>query len=144
MVFSDCLKFANDNPFCYLATMDGDQPHVRGFMLWYADETGFYFHTADSKNVFKQLKVNPRLEVCFFVPERYPNLGIMLRVAGKVKFIEDTQIIQKLLEERPFLQKMADGPDAPKLNVLQIYTGLAYFWKIENNLKEQEVEKIKF
>lgn len=144
MNFNDCIKFANEHPLCYLATMDGDQPHVRGFLLWYADETGFYFHTADSKNVFKQLKVNPRLEVCFFVPERYPDLGIMLRVAGQVKFIEDTQVKQRLLEERPFLKEMASGPDDPKLSVFQIYTGSAYFWRIENNLKESEVEKIKF
>ncbi|MFH1259952.1 MAG: pyridoxamine 5'-phosphate oxidase family protein [Elusimicrobiota bacterium] len=144
MNFNDCIKFAKEHPLCYLATMDGDQPHVRGFLLWYADETGFYFHTADSKSVFKQLKVNPRLEVCFFVPERYPDLGIMLRVAGKVKFIEDTQVKVRLLEERPFLQEMAGGPDDPKLSVFQIHTGSAYFWRIENNLKESEVEKIKF
>jgi len=39
----DCIKFANENPVCYIATMDGDQPRVRGFLMWFADEKGFYF-----------------------------------------------------------------------------------------------------
>ena len=43
MDFQDCIKFATEIPVCYLATADGDQPRVRTFLLWYADETGFYF-----------------------------------------------------------------------------------------------------
>ena len=43
MDFKDCVKFANDNKTCYLATADGDQPRVRALGMWYADETGFYF-----------------------------------------------------------------------------------------------------
>jgi uncharacterized pyridoxamine 5'-phosphate oxidase family protein len=41
--YQDCIKFANENPVCYIATMDGDQPRVRGFLMWFADEKGFYF-----------------------------------------------------------------------------------------------------
>ena len=59
MEFKDCIKFANDNPMTYVATLDGNQPRVRGFMMWYANESGFYFHTGATKSVYEQLKANP-------------------------------------------------------------------------------------
>ncbi len=47
-----CIDFANDTNFCFLATNDEDQPRVRALAFWFADENGFYFQTAD-KNLFK-------------------------------------------------------------------------------------------
>jgi pyridoxamine 5'-phosphate oxidase len=38
MDLKDCIEFANKNPVCWLATAEGDQPRVRGFLLWYTDE----------------------------------------------------------------------------------------------------------
>jgi nitroimidazol reductase NimA-like FMN-containing flavoprotein (pyridoxamine 5'-phosphate oxidase superfamily) len=43
MDYKDCIKFANENPVCYVATADGDQPRVWGLLMWFADETGFFF-----------------------------------------------------------------------------------------------------
>ena len=61
MEFKDCIKFANENPVSYIATVDGDQPRVRAFLMWFADESGFYYHTGTAKSVYKQLKNNPRV-----------------------------------------------------------------------------------
>ena len=109
MDYQDCIKFANENPVCYIATMDGDQPRVRGFLMWFADENGFYFHTAASKEVCKQLKNNPKVELCFYAPETHPNVGKMMRVAGEVEFLNDIALKARLLEERPFLKAIATG-----------------------------------
>ena len=145
MEITDCTKFANEKPVCYLATADGDQPRVRGLLLWFADKSGFYFHTGSTKSVCKQLKKNPKMEVCFFAPEQPQKVGKMLRVAGKVKFLNDLALKARLLEERPFLKAIGTGkPDDPLLAVFHIYTGEAYFWTMENNLRESEIERIKF
>lgn len=145
MDLKDYIEFANKNPACYIATIDNDQPRVRGFLLWYADESGFYFHTGTTKNVFKQLRKNPKLEVCFIAPSRDPAEMKMMRIAGKVKFIDDLKLKAKLLEERSFLKAMGTGkPEDPMLAVFKIYTGEAHFWKMENNLRESEIERIKF
>ena len=145
MELNDCIEFANKNPACFLATADGDQPRVRGFLLWYADESGFYFHTKTSKNVFKQLKKNPKIEVCFMAPSQDPAEMKMMRLAGKVKFLDDLKLKARLLEERPFLKAIGTGkPDDPLLAVFNIYTGEAHFWTMENNLRESQIEKIKF
>lgn len=61
----ECLKFANENPASSLATVEGDQPHVRGMAFWFADRSGFYYHTATTKNVCRQLRKNPKAELSF-------------------------------------------------------------------------------
>jgi uncharacterized pyridoxamine 5'-phosphate oxidase family protein len=40
MEFKDCIKFATKTPASYVAKVEGDQPRVRGFLIWYADKTG--------------------------------------------------------------------------------------------------------
>lgn len=50
----------------YLATVEGDQPRVRGMFLFHADENGIIFHTASTKDVYAQIKKNPKAELCFF------------------------------------------------------------------------------
>lgn len=143
MNFKDCIEFANKYPVCYLATVEGDQPRVRGFMMWYADENGFYFHTGTSKNVCRQLKKNPNIEVCFFAPD--PNVGKMMRVTGKARFLDDINLKARLLEERPFLKAIGIAkPDDPLLAVFQIYSGEARFWTMENNMRESEIKGIRF
>jgi uncharacterized pyridoxamine 5'-phosphate oxidase family protein len=53
---NDCVKFANANPASYLATQDGNQPRVRGLLLWYADASGLYYNIGATKDVYKQLQ----------------------------------------------------------------------------------------
>lgn len=145
MELKDYIEFANKNPACYLGTADGDQPRVRGFLLWYADESGFYFHTGTPKNVCKELKKNPTIEVCFIAPSQDPAKLKMMRLAGKVMFLDDLKLKARLLDERPFLKAIGTGkPDDPLLAVFKIHTGEAHFWTMENNLKESQIEKIKF
>ncbi len=60
MDFNDCVKFANENKMCSLATADGDQPRVRAMGMHYADDTGFYFNTESTKALAKQLIVYKR------------------------------------------------------------------------------------
>jgi pyridoxamine 5'-phosphate oxidase len=145
MKLSDVTQFANANPICYLATADGDQPHVRGMMLWYADETGFYFHSGGPKRLIGQLKKNPKAEACFFQPPQTPPGGTMMRVAGKVEFVDDLTLKARLLEERPFLKSLGiDDPSNPMLVVFRIYTGEAHFWTMAENMRESETERVKF
>ena len=86
MSFQDCVKFANENPVCYVATTDGDQPRVRAFVIFFADENGFYFGTLSPKDVSRQLKTNPKVEVCFYNNARPMK---MMRVTGEVEFLDD-------------------------------------------------------
>jgi len=144
MELKDCAKFANENPVCYIATAEKNQPRVRAFAMWFADEGGFYFHTGSAKAICRQLKNNPRVEVCFYAPEPPPKVGRMMRVAGEAEFINDTALRARLLEERPFLKQMGiKGPQDTQLAVFRVRNGEAYFWTMENNMRESEAERIR-
>ena len=144
MNFKDCIEFANKNPISYIATVDKDQPRVRAFLMWFADEKGFYFHTAASKGVCKQLRRNPKVEVCFYAPAPPPDVGKIMRVAGEVEFLDDINLKRRLLEERPFLKAMGIGPEDPLLVVFRICRGEARFWTMENNMREAGIGAIRF
>jgi pyridoxamine 5'-phosphate oxidase len=137
--FDDCVKFANANPSGYLATVDGDQPRVRGLLLWFADQTGFYFSTVATKDLYKQLKANPKVELCFFDPKT-KNMQ-MMRVTGKVEFQHDIETKKRLIDARPFLKQWGLTPESPGLIVFRVGKGEAFFWSIDKNMEPKQFIK---
>jgi uncharacterized pyridoxamine 5'-phosphate oxidase family protein len=136
MTIKDCIKFTNQNPFCYLATTEGDQPRVRALGFWFADDSGFYFQTAAVKQFPQQLRRNPKTEVCFYRHEG--TIGTMLRISGKVEFVNDIKLKERVLRERPFLKNFGLTIESPELVIFRIAHGKAHFWTMENNLKPKE------
>jgi len=139
MEFTDCVKFANANPVAWLATVDGDQPRVRGMGMWYADETGFYFQTATMKDLVRQLRENSNVEFAFFKPEEM--VGTMLRVSGEIEFLDDVEIKKKVLSDRPFLSELGLTAESPELVIFRVSKGEAHFWDWESNLKPKNIIK---
>ena len=144
MEFQDCIQFATENPVCYLATVEGDQPRVRTFLLWYADESGFYFIPLSTKQVFEQLQRNPKLELCFYNNAPDPANWKHMRVRGKAEFLEDKETLERAYENRSFLDPLLGFSAKPYLRPFRVAAGEAYFWTLPDNLKEAEVEKLSF
>ena len=140
MNLKEFTKFANDNPVGYVATAEGNQPHVRAFLMWFADETGFYFHTGEQKKVCQQLRKNPLVEVCFSSQSH----DKIMRVAGEVEFLNDAGLRARLIEERPFLKAIVPGPQDPNLAVFRMHHGEARFWTMEFNMREGEAPRASF
>ena len=124
MESDEVIKFANENPMGFLATVDGTQPRIRGFQLWYADQTGLYYSTNAGKDIYKQLKANPKVEACFFSPKDRQQL----RVAGTAEFVDDLEMKKKLVEARPFLKQAGLTPENPGLVLFRIAKCKAHFW----------------
>jgi uncharacterized pyridoxamine 5'-phosphate oxidase family protein len=144
--FEKCVQFANDHPTCYVATVDGDQPRVRAFGMWFADKDGFFFSTGKTKSIYRQLVANPKVELCFYAPpERAPedggrvDIGTLMRASGTVRFLDDAGLKQRLFDERPFLRSVAENTV-----IVHVQNGEAWFWKWENNLLEADVKRIPF
>ena len=146
MSFQEYVKFANENPVCYFATAEGDQPRVRALRMWFADDKGFHFQTQAVKALYKQLKNNRKVEVCFYRPDPNLSTGKAMRVAGEVEFIDDIALKARVLEDRPFLKEEygVKSPEDPMLVVFQIHTGEAFFWTREYSMRESEIERIRF
>jgi len=132
--FDEYVKFANENPMGFFATVEGAQPHVRGFQLWYADKTGLYYSSAADKDVCKQLKANPNVEVCFVNQKTMQQM----RVAGTVEFIDSLEMKKKLLEARPFLKKAGLTPENPGLVLFKIGKCTAHFWTFATGNKPKQ------
>ena len=144
MDITDCIQFANENPVTYIATVEGDQPHVRAFAMWFADKTGFYYHTGTPKSVFQQLRKNPKAELCFYAPDAQ-GAGRMMRVTGKVEFLNDKSLEERLFRDRPWVTDLLkSAPKDARLAIFRIAHGEAYFWTMENNMREQEAPHVKF
>ena len=132
----DCIRFSNENPICFLATADKDQPRVRAIGFWFADETGFYFQTSSNKEIPHQLKENPKIEICFYKHEGM--IGTILRITGKAEFINDMKLREKVLLDRPFLKSFGTTLDSSTLVLFRISHGQAHFWTMDNNLEPKE------
>lgn len=141
MEIKKCIDFANKIKICFAATCDGEQPRVRPLLMWFADETGFYFQSQTVKNFYKQLLKNPKIELCFWDPDE----GKTLRVTGEVEFLEDLELKKRCLKERPFLYEIGirDEKD-PILALFRVSQGEAFFWTRADSMKEDQIQKIKF
>lgn len=135
MDFKECIKFANENPTCFLATIDKDQPRVRGMQLYRADETGFYFSTGTPKDIYRQLSENSNAEICFYSPKENKTI----RIQGKVEFLNDMKLKNEILEARPYLKPFIKIPGNPLFCVFRISHGEAYTWTFETNMKLKEM-----
>jgi len=139
MDYRDCIKFANENPICWVATVDNNKPKVRGLAMWFADESGFYFQTGSIKAIYNQLKSNSNIELCFYKPG--DKSGIMLRIAGEAELLDDINLKNRVIKDRPFLKDLGLSPESPNLIIFRVQKGEAYFWNWENNLKAKEIIK---
>ncbi len=132
MTFEDCRDFANANPTCFLATMDGDQPRVRGMQLMFCNEKGFYFTTGNMKNMYEQLRKNPKIEVCFFSQKEFKTM----RLEGEVEFITDMREKEKIFGTVSWLKSIVGGADNVAWMPFRIAKGRAYFWTMQTNLEK--------
>ncbi len=144
MKIDEFIHFAKQNPVCFLATCDGNQPHVRAILLFFADKTGFYFGTLAPKEMSKQLHKNNKIELCFY---NHPNdfaQAKQMRLTGKVEFVDDLDLIHKLHEERLFLDDIA-GQNLEKYSeVFKVTAGDIHFWSISDVMNEKSLEHLVF
>ena len=99
-----------------------------------------YFTTGATKKVYKQIQKNPKVELCYLSRD----FGKMLRVSGEIEVIDDRKKKQKLLDERDYLKSLKGNADDPVFILLRLSHGIARFWTLEQNMKENEIQPIEF
>jgi uncharacterized pyridoxamine 5'-phosphate oxidase family protein len=106
----------------YLATTEGDQPRVRPFGTIDLFEGKLYIQTGKTKDVSKQIKANPKIEISAF--DRAS--GTWLRIQAKA--IDDPRREPKahMLDAHPAL-KDRYSPDDANTQVLYLKDATATF-----------------
>lgn len=125
----EILAFLNANPSCHLATMEDDQPRVRGMFMYRADEKGIIFHTGDFKSLYSQVKGNKKVEICFSSPDK------QVRVEGVAKITDDAKLKQEVLEARPWLKPLMGQRGEDALIIFRITDCKATVWTMETTLE---------
>ncbi len=145
MPMNEVIEFANHNPVTWFATVENGSPRVRGLWLWFADETGFYYHSGTMKSVLGQMEANPQVEAAFHNPgDGGLGQSRMLRVRGRVEFVEDRELENRLYEERSWLKDVRAAFPKQKIRIFKIAAGEAQFWDMSVNCREQEQPWISF
>jgi uncharacterized pyridoxamine 5'-phosphate oxidase family protein len=135
MTFDECIKFIEKASDGFLASVDGVKPHVRPMTVWLADRSGIYFYTSTVKPLVAQLLANPNVEIAFHQRGTPPDIGTVLRIAGKIEVVTDMNIRKKLYERYDWLKQIGTGkPDSPTIMVFRIASGLFNFWQWGNNV----------
>lgn len=144
MELKEFIAFAKSNPVCFLATTENDQPRVRALLMFFADESGFYFGTLSPKNMAKQLHINPKVEVCFYNNPSDLSQSMQMRLTGEIEFVNDPALKHRIREERKFLDDIA-GENLESYNeVFKVNAGDLHFWTMMDVMKEAELEHLEF
>lgn len=128
MTPQEILKFAASHPHCFLATVDGDQPRVRGIHLYRIDQRGLIFHTGAPKPLYRQLCRNQKVEICFVGYEPL----IQVRVWGEVEESFDIALKEEIVAEREFLKPLVAQGGMDGLAVFVMKEGHATTWSMDD------------
>ncbi len=99
-------EFLKNAGVYYLATVEGDKPHVRPFGTANIFENKLYIQTGKSKECAKQMKANPHIEICAFKG------GKWIRIAAEAVLDERIEAQESMLGAYPSLAnryKAGDG-----------------------------------
>jgi len=136
MTRDEYYAFMNANPSFFLATVDGNQPRVRGMFLYRADEDGILFHTGKMKDVYAQLMAEPKAELCFISKKELRQV----RVSGKLELVEDQGLKEEIVSHptRAFLKPWVEEQGYDFLAVFRLRNGKATTWTLETNFAPKE------
>ena len=96
------FEFIKANPVFHIATVDGDKARVRPFAFIMKRNNTLYFCTNKTKDVYKQLKQNPDIEIS----DMGSDGSTWLRIRGRIAFDETREAKAKVFEESPNLLKI--------------------------------------
>jgi len=96
----------------YLATVEGDQPRVRPFGTVHIFDNKLYIQTGKVKPVSKQMKENPKVEICAL------NEGQWIRVQATAVEDDRVEAKQSMLDAYPNLKDRYSATDD---NTLVLY-----------------------
>ena len=107
--------FLNETGTFFLATADGDQPHLRPLGLHLEMDGKVLFGIGDFKAVYRQLTANPKCEIAALKPD-----GHWLRYTGTAVFEEDPKYAEAALEGMPRLRDIYNETTGNRMMVFHL------------------------
>lgn len=142
MTKQEILQAITQNPVFYLGTVEGNQPRVRGMLIYKADEEGIVFHTGKMRDLYSQISANHLVELCFNAD------GVQIRVSGALEIIEDNDLKDEIANHptRKFLDPWRNSVSVDEFHeqfvVYRLAHGTATLWTMAKNLEPKEVVQL--
>ncbi|MCT4607507.1 MAG: pyridoxamine 5'-phosphate oxidase family protein [Marinisporobacter sp.] len=119
------IVFLQENKSGVLATSENNKPHARPQHVHLIKDGKFYFTTANVKKAYAQLKENPYIEFVVTTED-----FTIVRISGEIKFTNNIEEKQMVLEHAPLVKKGYQTADNPLLEVFYLEHGKASFTKL--------------
>jgi uncharacterized pyridoxamine 5'-phosphate oxidase family protein len=114
-------------------------------LMWFADESGFYFHTAKAKRIYNQIRQNPKVEAAYIRNASDPVNFETLHVSGTAEIIQDEELQRRLFQERAWLwDNIKHAGVDTEVVIFRIVHGSAYIWNMSWNIKEMDAPRVEF
>lgn len=125
---NEVVQFLKENPVQYLATVGRDgKAKCRPFMFCLEAEGKLWFCTNSTKDVYKDMQVNPYIEVS--ITNRKNE---WIRLNGKVIF-ENNKTIKISCLKNPLVKSLYETPDNPIFEVFYISEAKATTYDFSGN-----------
>jgi len=104
------------NKVQYFATVDIDgRPKVRPFQFMLEEEGRLYFCTSNQKDVCKEMRQNPHVELCVSGED-----FSWIRLSGKVVFADNQQIKEKIIETNSLVKSIYKTAGNPVFEIFYL------------------------
>jgi uncharacterized pyridoxamine 5'-phosphate oxidase family protein len=112
--------FLKETGVFFLATEDGNQPKIRPLGAYLEMDGKVLFGVGDFKDVYKQMKVNPQVEIAACKQN-----GHWLRYTGTAVFETDEKYAEAMLDAAPDLRNIYNEKTGNKMAVFHLENATA-------------------
>lgn len=114
------VEYLSQNKSGVLATAMDNMPHARPQHVHLIKDCKFYFTTSNQKQAYDQLKANPFIEFVVTGED-----FTIVRISGRVRFTDQLEDKQMVIDNAPLVKKGYDTADNPNLEVFILESGHA-------------------
>lgn len=134
MTRNDVIAHLRSNMSGFLATIETDEPRVRGMRHYITEAGDIVFHTGRGKDVGRQLVSGSQVEYCVLDPKTF----VQVRIRGEIEELDDPTLVDALIADRPFLGPMLEKIGRTSLLVVRIVKARAFAWTMDSNFAPKE------
>ena len=114
----EVINFLKQNPAGGFATICDNKPKVRPFQFMLEENGKLIFTTSNKKYVYKEMQQNPYVSFTSFAADtKY------IRIDGKVKFINDVSLKDKVLDSNEIVKSIYKSGSNPDFEIFFIESG---------------------
>ena len=113
----EVFDLIRDAGFGFLATTEGNQPHVRPMMPYLTEDGNLLLALLEQSRTIPQIKKNPLVEMCYVDRKM-----AFCRISGQAKISQDLEKKEVVWNNVPMLRQYFSGPQDQKFVLLEIDT----------------------